>query len=39
MNCRAARRKIEWHEGFGTQDGGESWLEMPFPGVKDIYAR
>jgi hypothetical protein len=26
-------------EAFGTQDGGESWLEMPLPqGVQHIYA-
>jgi photosystem II stability/assembly factor-like uncharacterized protein len=26
-------------EVFGTQDGGESWLEMPLPrGVQHIYA-
>jgi len=24
---------------FGTQDGGESWLEMPLPqGVQHIYS-
>jgi hypothetical protein len=26
-------------EVFGTQDGGESWLEMPLPeGVQHVYA-
>jgi hypothetical protein len=37
--CQAGLCRRAYGEVFGTQDGGESWREMPLPqGVQHIYA-